>query len=158
MRHDDGTTEMGIARVEPLHVFYDGECGLCSGFVAWALARDRDRLLRPEPAQSPKAREVLGPERARRSLEELHAWSARDGLLTGPVAVAAVLRRLPGWGSLATLIAAPVLRPLAMWGYAWVAARRRSFASRCPLPPGHGAQLDATSGERASRSATRSSR
>jgi len=45
-----------VAGAPPLHlVLYDGECGVCSRFVRWLLAADRQGLLRFAPLQGPTA-------------------------------------------------------------------------------------------------------
>lgn len=119
----------------PLHVFYDGDCGLCSTAVAWALARDRDHRLRPIPASDPQALTMLGPAHVG-VLNSLHAWSADGGLVTGPEAVGAVLTRLPGWRWAALLLRAPGVRSAARPAYRWIASHRDWFGTpRCPLPP-----------------------
>lgn len=120
---------------DSLLVFYDGECGRCSGVMAWALRRDRSRLLRPVPAQSGEALEALGPERARDARDALHAWSRHDGLVTGVDAVAALLDRLPGWRIAARVLAWPPVTAIARPFYRFVARHRHSFgAARCALP------------------------
>ena len=119
---------------EPLVIFFDGECAMCSGFAAWAMRHDRDRRLSLEPAQSPAARHRLGSAHAR-ALEELHVWCAGDGVASGVDAVAAVLARLPGWRAATALITAPVLRPLSRAAYRWMASHRRWLGTpSCPLP------------------------
>jgi predicted DCC family thiol-disulfide oxidoreductase YuxK len=122
---------------EPLLVFYDGECGLCAGTMAWALARDREHALRAVPVQSDEARAVLGESRIKRALEELHVWSSRDGLRTGSDAVAAMLVRLPGgWKLAGSVLCAPPFQWLARPAYRWVAHRRPRMANAsCALPP-----------------------
>lgn len=121
----------------PLTVFYDGSCGLCQATVAWALAQDRDRALEALPYQSEVAEARLGPERARRAAEELHVWSEREGVRVGADAIAAMLRRLPGWRWAGALLGwGPVLgvaRPI----YRAIAARRAGWRS-CSLPLGRG--------------------
>jgi predicted DCC family thiol-disulfide oxidoreductase YuxK len=120
---------------DPLHVYVDGECRLCAGAAAWALARDRAGRLALVPFQDPAARARLGPERAARAAEELHVWSATGGVETGSDAVAALLRRLPGWGWAGACLGAPPVRPLARALYRAVARRRaRLGAARCALP------------------------
>ena len=117
-----------------LWVFYDGTCGMCSRSVAWALARDRNGVLRAEPAQSPEAALRLGT-RAGETLGSLHVWSQDSGVLKGSEAIAALLARLPGWGWAATLLRARLIRPLARLAYAAIAAHRHRFGpATCALP------------------------
>ena len=121
---------------EPLLVFYDGECGLCAGTMAWALARDRKHALRPVPVQSAEARAMLGESRMKRALEELHVWSSHGGLRTGSDAVAAMLARLPGWQLAGLALGAPPVNRIARPVYRWVALRRPRMANAsCALPP-----------------------
>jgi len=118
-----------------LRVFYDGECGMCSRVIAWALARDTDGRLRPEPLQSEAARAALG-EHAARANDELHVWSEESGMRVGADAMAELLRRLPRWRWLGALIGFPLVLPLARPAYRWVAKRRGwSGVQNCPLPP-----------------------
>lgn len=107
-----------------LAVFYDGDCGPCRAAMAWAVARDRDHRLEPIPLQSPLAAERLGPERLDRAAAELHVRSAGDGIRTGAAAVAAVLRRLPGWRWAGAALSWPPALALARPVYRLIAARR----------------------------------
>jgi predicted DCC family thiol-disulfide oxidoreductase YuxK len=121
-------------------VFYDGACRMCAGVAAWAIARDRHRALDLVPYQSEEARARLGADGAARAAEELHVWSEARGIERGADAVAAMLRRLPGWEWAGRLIGAPPLAWLARPAYRAVARRRRRFgAAACDLPaPGAG--------------------
>ena len=120
---------------EPLSVFYDEQCRLCSGVAAWALARDRARRLVPVPARSEEARAAAGGLDPARLLEELHTWSPREGVRTGADAVAALLRRLPGWAWAGRALELPLVRPVARRVYRAVARRRyRLGAATCALP------------------------
>lgn len=120
-------------RADRLAVFYDGACGLCRAAMAWAVARDRDHRLEPIPLQSPLAAERLGPALLDRAAAELHVRSDRDGIRTGAAAVAAVLRRLPGWRWAGAALLWPPALALARPVYRLIAARRgggRSCAAR----------------------------
>jgi predicted DCC family thiol-disulfide oxidoreductase YuxK len=136
---------VSAATREPLTVFYDGECRLCSGTVAWALARDTAGRLRVLPYQSAEARAMLGEQNAARAARELLVWSPGEGVIGGSDAVAALLRRLPGWRPAGALLGAPPVRWIARPVYRAIAARRG--AVRCPLPPLNGARSP-TAGER----------
>ena len=116
----------------PLIVFYDGECRLCSGAAAWALARDTAGRLRATPYQAPEARAMLGEEGLARAARELLVWSAAEGVRGGSDAIGAMLRRLPGWKPAGVLLGAPPIRWFARPVYRWIAARRRAVP--CPLP------------------------
>ncbi len=124
---------------EPLWLFYDAQCGMCTRSVAWAQARDGRGLLLPFPSLSQEAADKLGlPEP--RPLGALHAWSAQRGTFRGIDAVAAMLARLPGWSWAAGLLRFPLVRPVAHWVYARVAANRHRFGPpvQCAVPPARG--------------------
>ncbi|MCU0314215.1 MAG: DUF393 domain-containing protein [Solirubrobacteraceae bacterium] len=117
-----------------LWVFYDGECGLCAGSMAWALRRDRAGRLKPVPYQDPEAARRLGPAAAS-ARDELHVWSEEGGLRAGVEAVSALLARLPGWSAAGALLARPPVLWVARPIYRAVARRRRSLGgAACPLP------------------------
>lgn len=127
-------TPGGAGARAPLVVFYDGACGLCAGFVAWALRRDAAAALRPVAAQSEEGRRLLGA-RFDAALTSLHAWSPIAGMRTGPDAVAEVLERLPRWRWAGRLLRLAPMRPLAQRAYAFVARHRHGFARpSCALP------------------------
>jgi len=119
---------MATVRREPLLVFYDGACGVCTGSIAWALRRDRYQRLLAVAAGSPLARDVVGPEHAPHLLDELHVWSESSGVRKGSDAVAALLIQLPGLGWAGRVLAFPLVRPFARIAYRWI-ARRRRFAA-----------------------------
>ncbi|HZT29585.1 MAG TPA: DCC1-like thiol-disulfide oxidoreductase family protein [Bryobacteraceae bacterium] len=124
----------------PELIFYDGHCGLCHGFVKFALARDREGArFRFAPLQGETVRERV-PENARAALPDSVVVLTSDGrLLVRSTAVLHVLRQLgPFWRLLAAVC---ILTPRAWrdWAYDRVAAlRRRLFAPPpdvCPLVP-----------------------
>jgi predicted DCC family thiol-disulfide oxidoreductase YuxK len=59
---NDTLDQSGAGATVPEHpiVFYDGECGLCTGFVQWLLKRDRRRVLRMAPLQGSTAERTIG--------------------------------------------------------------------------------------------------
>ena len=121
---------------QPLWLFYDAQCGMCTRSVAWAQSRDRLGLILPHPSLSAIAAEKLGlPEP--RPLGALHAWSQERGVVRGIDAVAAMLRRLPGWHWAGALLRFPLVRPFARLGYGFVAANRHRFGApvECRIPP-----------------------
>lgn len=137
---------------DPLHVFYDGSCDMCSGAVAWALARDRDHALIAMPFQSLEAQARLGPERAAAAAQSLHVWSESRGVRTGSDAIAELLMRLPGWRALGVALASPLVRPMAAPVYRWVAAHRAGFgAARCAMPRHQVASRISSGGEHRAR-------
>ncbi|MEO5988051.1 MAG: DUF393 domain-containing protein [Candidatus Eisenbacteria bacterium] len=120
---------------EPLWLFYDEQCGMCTRSVAWARRHDSRGLLLPFASLSQVAADKLGlPEP--RPLGALHAWSAQRGTFRGIDAVTAMLARLPGWSWAARVLRFPPVLPLARWGYGCVAANRHRFGApvECGLP------------------------
>jgi predicted DCC family thiol-disulfide oxidoreductase YuxK len=117
-------------RREPLHVFYDGACPVCTRSIAWALKLDRYNRLRPVPAGSPQAHETVGTRHAPNLLEELHVWSERGGVRRGSDAVAAMLVELPWLGWSGRLLGLPPVRPFARLAYRAIAKRRRRQPAR----------------------------
>jgi predicted DCC family thiol-disulfide oxidoreductase YuxK len=109
-------------RREPLNVLYDGTCSMCTRWMAWALARDRDNMLVAIPLQSDEALQ-FGIERSR-LMRELHVVGESEGVRNGADAVAAVFSRLPGWGWLARLMRLPLARQIARVVYRRIAGRR----------------------------------
>jgi predicted DCC family thiol-disulfide oxidoreductase YuxK len=119
-----------VSRREPLFVFFDGACAVCTDSIAWALRRDAFQRLHPVPAGSPRAADLVGPEHAGRLLEELHVWSESRGLCRGADAIVAILHELPGLGWAGRLLAMPLLRPFNRIAYRGFARWRRSRPPR----------------------------
>ena len=135
MAHEVPAGAATLAGRDALWVFYDGECGLCSGAVAWALRHDLHGRLRAVPAQSEEARSRVGDFAAARLLDELHVWSAAHGTRAGVDAVVELLARLPGWSITGRLLGVPPLRELSRVLYRAVARHRAWFGrAACPLP------------------------
>jgi len=116
-------------------VLFDGLCGLCDGFVAFAVRIDRGRNLRFAPLQGGTARALLGGEGS----TSLDSIVLVDGgrIRRGSSAVLAILAHLGGpWRALALaagLVPGPVLDAL----YRFVARHRyRWFGKRdaCRVP------------------------
>ncbi len=127
-------------------VFYDGSCGLCHGFVRFALAEDTSAAFRFAPLQGPTFEESV-PERERASVpDSIVVWTEEERLLVRSAAVVHVLAGMGGaWRVLGTLLAW-IPRPLRDTGYDVVARiRHRLFAKpdgACPLvPPDLGARF-----------------
>jgi len=121
---------VAATRREPLHVFYDGACPVCTRSIAWALKLDRYSRLRPVPAGSPQARETVGARHATHLLDELHVWSQRGGVRRGSDAVAAMLVELPGLGWAGHVLGFVVVRPFARLAYRMAAKNRRRLPTR----------------------------
>jgi predicted DCC family thiol-disulfide oxidoreductase YuxK len=120
-------------------IFYDGECGLCHGFVRFVVARDRPGRFRFAPLQGTTYSTAVPGER-RAGLPDSIVVAAADGrVLARSDAVAHVLATLGGgWRTLARMLLL-VPRPLRDLGYDAVAAVRRRLFRRppdlCPVVP-----------------------
>jgi predicted DCC family thiol-disulfide oxidoreductase YuxK len=73
-------------------VLYDGNCGFCRWTVAWALKRDRDRLLTVAPIQSPTGDRLLAGVDAAERLRAVHVVHDDGRHESGGAAAQAVLR------------------------------------------------------------------
>ena len=115
-------------------VFFDGECGLCNGFVDFAMARDRGGRLRYAPLQGETA-ELRLPEEFR-GMDSVVLL--RDGKpLQRSSAVAGVLWELGGLWRFAGRMLRHVPYRLREFGYRIVAKNRyRLFGKRdaCRMP------------------------
>src|SRR5262245_47545533 len=123
-------TPVAATRREPLLVFYDGACPVCTRSIAWALKLDRYSRLRPVPAGRPQGRETAGPPHARHRLEERHVWSGRRGVRRGSDAIAAMLVELPGLGWAGHLLGFALVRPFARLAYRVAAKNRHRLPAR----------------------------
>lgn len=120
---------------DTLWVLYDAECPMCTSSVDWALRLDRHQRLRPIASDSPEARALLEARHHQRLEREMHVISEREGVVTGADAIAAILRRLPGWGWAGWLMGSPLVLPVARPAYRAFAARRRRIAAACGWKP-----------------------
>lgn len=120
-------------------IYYDGECGLCHGWVRFVLAEDRAGAFRFAPLQGASAAEAL-PEHARRDDYESLVLVTADGrVLDKFAAVRETLVLLGGlWGVGARALD---LLPATLGdaGYRLVARNRRRLSRRptgvCPVMP-----------------------
>lgn len=124
-------------------VVFDGECGLCNGFVAWLTTHDRDaRFLIAGSAgdvgKAVVARAGLPPETTQSTLL---VWDGKAHTQSG--AVIAVARGLPWpWRVAAAIWVVPA--PLRDAAYRFIAARRPRVKAEdpaCGVPPPHLAAL-----------------
>lgn len=121
-------------------VFYDGDCGLCHGAVAFLAKRDRagDRF-RFAPLRGATFRQRV-PEGLAAALPDSLALQTQGGaLLIRSRAVVHVLKQLGGvWAALGTLLGW-IPGPLSDWGYNGVARVRRHLFKKpdtaCPNLP-----------------------
>ena len=121
-------------------VLFDGECGLCNGFVVFALERDAAEQFAFMPLQSPAARALLERHGIAASLDTM--WLVEDFRSASPRlrsrsrAALGVVRRLPGrWRWTGLLRFLPTL--LLDGGYRLIAALRYRLggqATSCALP------------------------
>lgn len=120
-------------------LFYDGGCGLCHGVVLWTLARDHAGafLFAPLNGNSFKA---WVPDRDRSNLpDSIVLRTPRADLLFKSAAVRAILLQIGGAWRLLALIMGVIPRPVADWGYDWVARIRHRLFKKpddvCPVVP-----------------------
>ena len=106
-------------------LIYDGECSMCRASALWIMRR----------ALSSGTLEILpctsGVRRARfpqitdeACLTAMQLVLPDGRVLAGADAVPELLRRIRGWGWVATVFALPGVRPVARRVYAWVARNR----------------------------------
>ncbi|PKQ26306.1 MAG: hypothetical protein CVT64_04235 [Actinobacteria bacterium HGW-Actinobacteria-4] len=119
-------------------VVFDGECGLCNGFVAWLIKRDRRGLFLVAGSAGEVGRAVIAaaglPPRITESTIVL--WDGDRALLRSD-AVLAIVAALPGpWEMFAAGRVVP--RPLRDRIYRAIAARRPRVEAEdpaCGVPP-----------------------
>jgi predicted DCC family thiol-disulfide oxidoreductase YuxK len=119
--------------VERAVLIYDGDCAMCRASALWLMRRALSRgQLEILPCRS-------GPRRARYpEITDAACMTAMqlvlpDGrVLSGADAVPELLRRVRGWGWVATVFALPGVRPVARRIYAWIARNRMRIS--CALP------------------------
>jgi predicted DCC family thiol-disulfide oxidoreductase YuxK len=106
-------------------VLYDADCGFCRWTLAKLLAWDRGRRLRPVPIESAEGDRLL--ERLDRDarLASWHLVEPDGQRYSAGAAAPRLLRRLPGGGAPAALLARFPRRSEQL--YAWVARNRGAF-------------------------------
>ncbi|HTQ87095.1 MAG TPA: DCC1-like thiol-disulfide oxidoreductase family protein [Candidatus Solibacter sp.] len=120
-------------------VFYDGECGLCQGFVRFLLALDAARRFYYSPLQGQLiVRALDGPKRA--SLPDSLVLLTPDGVVrTRSAAVLEAMERLGGFWRFCAILARVIPRALRDGIYNYIARRRREVFGgthyHCPLVP-----------------------
>ena len=118
-------------------VVFDGECGLCNGFVAWLVRHDGGArfLLAGSAGEVGKAVVERAGLDAAITQSTLLVWDGTAHLRSD--AIVAVARGLPWpWRAAAALRWVP--RPLRDGAYRWVAARRPRVEAEdpaCGVPP-----------------------
>lgn len=112
---------------EPLVLIFDGHCGICSRFVAWAKALDRSGRIRFVPCQQVDVRS-LGVERAECEKEAIAIGSERK-IHRGAQAINAVFSELPQpWPAVAKVSKVWGVAVLEGIGYRWFASHRQVFS------------------------------
>lgn len=116
-------------------ILFDGVCLLCSGWVAFVIARDPAARFRFLAIQTPAGRRAAASLGIDAEAPESNAVVlGGQGLFKADAAIA-LLASLPGWGWVRLLRAFP--RPLRDWGYDRVAKNRYRIFGRtesCMLP------------------------
>jgi predicted DCC family thiol-disulfide oxidoreductase YuxK len=116
-------------------IVFDGVCVLCSAWVAFIVARDRDGVFRFMPMQSPLGRAVSRRLGIDADKPDTFVLIRRGEALTKSDGALAILAALPGWGWARLLRLVP--KPIRDWAYDRVARNRyRIFGRRstCLVP------------------------
>lgn len=136
-----------MASVNSPVVLYDGVCGLCNGFVRFALARDRRGALMFAPLDSEFGRAVIARHPALRGRDSIvYVDRARGEVVaTRSDAVLRIARDFGlGWRVLARVYGL-MPRPVRDAMYDFIARRRYAWFGRydvCPVPaPEHRARF-----------------
>ena len=117
-------------------ILYDGECGACSRFVQWVVARDREAFFRFAPLGGRTAKE-----RGVEDMERIHVLQGEPSVqLAGAQAVRWILGRLSGRTAAGAHFMLRLLPGfLADCGY-FVFARIRRLV---PVPPARSCSVEA---------------
>ncbi|WP_062288737.1 thiol-disulfide oxidoreductase DCC family protein [Demequina phytophila] len=119
-------------------VIFDGDCGLCNGFVAWLITHDPHRCFliagsAGEPGRAALEAAGLGPEIAASTIV---VWDGREALVRTD-ALARIARGLPWpWRAAAAMRVVPhALRDAAYDQVARRRPRRPADDPACGMPP-----------------------
>jgi predicted DCC family thiol-disulfide oxidoreductase YuxK len=120
---------MGSA-LAPATLIYDGDCAMCRASALWIMRRALSRgALEILPCRSGARRDRF-PRIAEEACLTAMQLVLPDGrVLSGADAVPELLRRIRGWGWVASAFALPGVRPIARRVYAWVARHRMKISS-----------------------------
>jgi predicted DCC family thiol-disulfide oxidoreductase YuxK len=122
------------------HIFFDGYCGLCHGFVRFVLTEDQSaRPFSFAPLQGDFVRGRV-PEHIRAQLpDSVVVMDEKNNILVRSAAVIYVMKRLGGMWFLAASLLSLFPRALRDFGYITCAALRKTFLGTtqelCPLVP-----------------------
>ena len=114
-------------------MLFDAECGVCRRLVGWLAARDSDGCLAFRPLQESGLlrRLSIDPGAARADIHAVDLNRARGRVKSGADAVALVISRASGLGSLRVLIRLPFAVRMVDIAYRALARGRRIGAGCC---------------------------
>ena len=112
-------------------IVYDDGCAFCRRMVGWVAAHDARRRFEALPCQSPQRAERFPQLAEADCLAAVQVVGEDGAAVVAEEAVGHILRALPGWGWLGRLCLSRPLRPVAAWGYRWMAANRRRLGCGC---------------------------
>jgi predicted DCC family thiol-disulfide oxidoreductase YuxK len=122
-------------------VFYDGECGLCHGFVRFILPRDKAGIFRYAPLQGETFDQTVSPAQRAALPDSVAVRTASGELLTRSAAAIHVLRSLSVFYRLVATVLWLAPKPLGDWLYDFIARRRKGWFAKppslCPIVPEH---------------------
>lgn len=120
-------------------LFYDGECGLCHGFVRFVLQQDSQGKIKFAPLQGSRFAALKLAHNLKELPDSLVYYRGQNELLYKSQAVLAVLGELAGIWSLAAKLLGLVPRNIADFIYDQIAKiRKRIFGKPkqlCPIIP-----------------------
>jgi predicted DCC family thiol-disulfide oxidoreductase YuxK len=124
--------------VRPAWIFYDGNCGLCHGWVRFVLAEDSGGItFRISSLQGELFARQFPAEKRASLPDSLVVLTEDEKLLARSAAVLHVLRRLGGFWRIVGAILVVIPRSILDWSYDRVAgARKQLFGTRenlCPV-------------------------
>ena len=114
-------------------LIYDADCPMCRASALWLMRRALSRgALEILPCRS-EARRARYPAITEDVCLTAMQLVLPDGrVLAGGDAVPEILRRVRGWGWLASAFALPGVRPIARRVYAWIARNRMKLSCAAP--------------------------
>jgi predicted DCC family thiol-disulfide oxidoreductase YuxK len=116
-------------------LIYDADCPMCRASALWLMRRALSGgALEILPCRSDVRRERYPAITEDRCMAAMQLVLPDGRVLSGGDAVPELLRRVRGWGWLASVFALPGVRPFARRLYAWIARNRMKIS--CALPGG----------------------
>lgn len=117
----------------PAILIYDADCPVCRASALWLMRRALSGgALEILPCRSSVRRARFPDVTEAACLTAMHLVLPDGRVVVGADAAPEILRRVRGWGWLATLFALPGVRPLGRRVYAWIARNRMKLS--CALP------------------------